>query len=924
MASEEQSTHVGRVGLVGAWGSAAEEDASNGGSGERATSLREGDPSSGPDVRASRTPEPLAPGQRVGRYEIVELVGSGGAGKVYRALDPQLDRFVALKLLHTDPLAGLVPAERQARLLREARTLARLSHPNVVAAFDVGVHDGALFVAMEFIDRVSMRDWLAEPRSLSEIVRVLVAAGSGLAAAHAADVCHRDFKPANVMISSDGRVRVVDFGLARVSHVPAHTRDTVDLRSGTAGLEITASARAMGDTERLPLEGLSLATATAFAGTPGFMAPEQLSGQEADARSDQFSYAVTAFLALTGVMPYSPSAQTGAGAHLAWPRAPWHPKVGKRIRRVIERGLAADPSQRYPSLAAMVSALERAATARIHRGWTMALAATAATLTLAMAVARQQEETRCDFDESALAGVWDAERRSAVERAFQATGRSNQADAFLRVSGRLDVFRDEWPRHRRQACEAIHQKGAPSERILALQTACLDEALAGAKALVDALSALKATDVDRVAGAIPPSPGVCSNTSALSEASEPASPELQAEIAEVDRQIAGITALIKAGFRDASAEAGRLLLERARATGHAATIAKATFMAARANLMAAGTSQERTAAEELVKEGMRLAADSGQDRLLARMSTFHFYNLSYTQVRIEESQAMLPMVEALVSRVGHPTEPHLELLMGRSRIEIEHRRFSEALATLEEVRRLAPSAEDNVKVFGFQAGHDRAQIHIELGQFQAAVQAAQECVDGNREYFGPRHPRMLFALADLANAQSKAGLRDSFQETIAEARRIAATLPADEPRLKSVARAEGVGWEYLGECERALRPLNDALRLFTAAHGAEHPLTTGVLAHVGTCLAETGHIAEAVAAREQVLSNDRVNGAAPILVGEVAFDLAKLLWLDPKQRPRALALIEEASSLGGEEAKQLRKDTASWLASHASQIAHSR
>jgi tetratricopeptide (TPR) repeat protein len=131
-----------------------------------------------------------------------------------------------------------------------------------------------------------------------------------------------------------------------------------------------------------------------------------------------------------------------------------------------------------------------------------------------------------------------------------------------------------------------------------------------------------------------------------------------------------------------------------------------------------------------------------------------------------------------------------------------------------------------------------------------------------------------------------------------------------------VARAEGVGWEYLGECERALPPLNDALRLFTAAHGTVHPLTTGVLAHVGTCLAQTGRIAEAIAAREQVLSNDRANGSAPILVAEVAFDLAKLLWLDSKQRPRALALIEEANSLAGEAGKQLRKDTASWLAAH--------
>lgn len=216
VASEEQSK--ARAPLADGWGGT--EAVSEGSALGSTVPLERGS-----GVVASPTSGSLAPGTRVGRYEIVELVGSGGAGRVYRALDPQLERFVALKLLHADPVDGDVPLETQTRLLQEARTLAQLSHPNVVAAYDVGVHAGALFVAMEFIGRISMRDWLAAPRTLTEIVRVLVAAGRGLAAAHAAHVCHGDFKPANVMIASDGRVRVVDFGLARAAQGQPHTQE---------------------------------------------------------------------------------------------------------------------------------------------------------------------------------------------------------------------------------------------------------------------------------------------------------------------------------------------------------------------------------------------------------------------------------------------------------------------------------------------------------------------------------------------------------------------------------------------------------------------------------------------------------------------------------------------------------------------------
>src|SRR5688572_20133598 len=169
---------------------------------------------------APSMPTELGAGVHVGRYRIVDTLGSGGMGVVYRAYDPQLSRQVALKLLHQFRLRLPDAAELQGRLLREAQALAKLSHPNVVAAYDVGTLEGAVFIAMELIEGVSLREWMREPRSRAELVRVLVGAGRGLAAAHAAGVVHRDFKPANVMVSPDGRPRVVDFGLARAAGEP--------------------------------------------------------------------------------------------------------------------------------------------------------------------------------------------------------------------------------------------------------------------------------------------------------------------------------------------------------------------------------------------------------------------------------------------------------------------------------------------------------------------------------------------------------------------------------------------------------------------------------------------------------------------------------------------------------------------------------
>ncbi|MFZ5445524.1 MAG: protein kinase domain-containing protein [Myxococcota bacterium] len=276
----------------------------------------------------------LAPGQRVGRYEIERELGRGGMGVVYQARDVTLDRRVALKLLHArrDDAA-------QARLLREAQVMAKLAHPHVVPVFELGEWQQEVYLVMELVTGVTLEAWLKrEKHATREILDTFAAAGRGLAAAHAAGVVHRDFKPANVLVGLDGRVRVTDFGLSR----PGPT------------LELPAT-----DSAVLTRDG-------AIVGTLAYMAPEQLDGKVADERSDQFSFCVSLVEALQGTRPFEGETWTQLSKSLT--KAPRLAGVPRSLRGVLARGLAKEPSSRFASMTALLSALERART-RQWPGW---------------------------------------------------------------------------------------------------------------------------------------------------------------------------------------------------------------------------------------------------------------------------------------------------------------------------------------------------------------------------------------------------------------------------------------------------------------------------------------------------------------------------------------------------------------------------
>jgi serine/threonine protein kinase len=327
-------------------------------------------------VRAIRAPSrELSPGQDVGRYTIVQTLGRGGMGVVYEAYDPQLRRRIALKLVGDDAEDAAEAHARTVRLLREAQAMAQLSDPNVVSVFDAGELDGHVYIAMELVAGVTLDRWrAAHPRSIAEITAVFEQAARGLAAAHAAGLVHRDFKPQNVLVGNDGRVRVTDFGLAR--------------ETATDADEIPSSA--------VSLVRDALTRTGALCGTPAYMAPEQFEGSMADPISDQFNFCVTFYEALYGERPFKGEtlyelAREVLAGHVEPPRdAP----VPADVRAIVMRGLRGAREERFPSMTALIDALVRVERVPVARRRTttskiaVALAAVAGLATITWYAAR--------------------------------------------------------------------------------------------------------------------------------------------------------------------------------------------------------------------------------------------------------------------------------------------------------------------------------------------------------------------------------------------------------------------------------------------------------------------------------------------------------------------------------------------------------
>ncbi|HEX8950565.1 MAG TPA: protein kinase, partial [Polyangia bacterium] len=398
----------------------------------------------------------LRAGDRIGRYVLISSIGQGGMGVVFLAYDPELDRKVALKLLKL----GKLGTTGKQRLLREAQALARLSNPNVVPVYDVGTVDEQAFVAMEYVEGQTLKRWLKTPRAWRDVVAVMRDAGRGLAAAHAAGLVHRDFKPDNVLIGADGRVRVVDFGLAReVDDLSNPSGVTpADRPDGRPIRETRVPKRSSSGSSRDEHHSLSQVTrADQIIGTPAYMAPEQVANGACDDRADQFSFGVTFYEALYRQRPYDVTDTIDGDALLTIAdkrkhparsvavEPPRHTDVPSWVQRIVMRALSHDPIHRFPSMDALLAALDKDPAVTRRRVATVAAMVVVLGLGAVGFVRGQAAKRRlCEGAPDEVQKAWSPEARERVRLAFAKTNLSYAELASSTLARLLDQYAVDW------------------------------------------------------------------------------------------------------------------------------------------------------------------------------------------------------------------------------------------------------------------------------------------------------------------------------------------------------------------------------------------------------------------------------------------------------------------------------------------------
>jgi len=892
-------------------------------------------------------------GDQAGRYVILERVGAGGMGVVYAAWDPKLDRKVALKLLHINQ------ANHSPRLEREAMAMARLTHPNVIVVHDFGEVDGVgeagrrLFVAMEFVEGETLKRWVEhepEPRSWSAVLEVLLAAGRGLAAAHAHGLIHRDFKPDNVMVGVDGRVRVMDFGLVRTSTDASDDADRAAAieQINEASIEVSNAL----DSE--------LTLAGSLLGTPAYMAPEQLRGESIDARADQFSYCVAAWQCLYGVRPFagdSPISMFYAISQANFREPPPGRTVPSWIRRALERGLALDPAARWPDMPSLLTALSHDPTAwpaakrrrLLVGGAFVAVAMIAATA----AIVRRAEPppSPCARAGDELRELWTSERRAGLEAAFAASPLIYADETWDRVGARLDDWAAGWIDAREATCEESLIRHALSAELLDLGMACLDQRRDRFAALVELFAAADDTVIEKAVEAVEALPEleICSDRSWLIATVRP--PEDQAlarAVAELREDIARVVVKVDGGKASDAGELAAQTVARAVELGWLPVIAEASlqrgrvdhevgeFPSARANLEQAYFTARRSGHDEVtiqaayslvyslslglgefdsaavwINHARAEAERIGRDDLLADVHAsvgIHHYLKSETKLAAAAFAQALELHAGAQSAglaAAHINYGTILTQVDRSQRERAFAELELGLAMLEHA--LGPQHPSVATALS-----NYATVHGYFNQRREAIAMLERALVIHTRVHGPKHP--MTALVELNLSTNLVALpdelseRDELTRALELARRSSAThrevFDAQHGMVAQSERTIGEALRRLGRPEQAIAHLDAALAIWIASFGEPHAEAERVHLAWAGCDVDLGNLADARARLEMILGREAATAKTR---DKTKLALAELIAdEDPR---RATILLEEAKPYfeeTGDEREQAR------------------
>jgi eukaryotic-like serine/threonine-protein kinase len=754
---------------------------------------------------------------RLGRFEIGRLLGEGSFGSVFEAYDPKLDRTVAIKVLHRGAVANDAQDER---LVHEARIVAALNHPNIVAVYTAGRHEGRAYVVMERISGGSLADWAAtRARSVAEIVEVFQQVAAGLAAAHRAGVMHRDVKLSNIMVGTDGRVCVTDFGLASASSLTSQS--ALDVATG----RVQMSRRVVG--------------------TPAYMAPEVLAGQAPDARCDQFAFCVALFVTVFAATPFGdelPAQALLRGARLIKPASP---RVPARLWHVLVRGLSRDPQERFASMDAV-----RSAFAPRRRTPFGVLALGSLSCVAAVLAMGASEPASCDQRVQALVGhSWSDARRESAASVLP-------PNAIASVDAYMASWADAAVRH----CEADRSRAnARSDRV----SLCLEERSSTIAALADEWARgdehvhIHAT---RAIATLDPIE-TCAVRSRVARSTSSAH---DAEARAIRQALSVADARMRTGRANEAMDALHGLEDRARTLGRSDLEVVAGMYLGRV-LEALGRYEDAAA---VLQDAFFKAEGIGEDALAAQIAVRLIVVLGTRSMQPQEALHWSRTARAALTRLEPPDERlHLAWLRMSAMTLFVAGRYAEARPLLEEAvaHGLEHLGEDDVMVAGARANlgllllrldepaealahfepalqtmthihgpvHpdvadmllNRGAAHLDTNAIDAAIADQTSALEQHVELSGPSHPSVAAVHHDLGNALMDAKRYEEAVEHLRLAEAIwSRVLGPDHPDVAMAAGSLGRGLAELGEYDRANEQLDRAIMIYERAHGREHPI----------------------------------------------------------------------------------------------------
>jgi serine/threonine protein kinase/tetratricopeptide (TPR) repeat protein len=784
-------------------------------------------------VRPPERPS-LPAGTKIGRYIIERALGSGGMGVVYAARDPELDRNVAIKLLHEG-----APAER---LRREAQALAKLHHPNVVTVFDVGQHEGQSFVAMALVDGKNLRAWQRERRPNRELLRVIIEAGRGLVAAHDAGLMHRDFKPDNVFVSHHGNVLVGDFGLARSADDAPDTSSNT-LSAADTGLTMTG----------------------ALVGTPAYMAPEQARG-EPELSSDQFAFCVTAWELLYGERPFAGGNVEEVIDSIEHGRIK-DPKddrgVPARVRRALERGMAAKPADRWPSIGALLDELSGR---RVRRQRSMILVglgllALAGLVFGASRMMRADTASRCRPAEERLSSVWNPATRTEVRDALVrvAPFATTAIDNAMRA---LDGYGVKWKKAWSSTCSAKEI----SDTAFDLEIECLDRRLAALGVTVGELRGADATGARNVLETVErlPDTAACADVATLRKVAQ-APPAQQAQIRELEQRIVRAETLVALDKWNEAGELFTALDRDVAALGFAPLAARAAF--ARASLEV--TTERWPDAKTHLDTAIAQANASGDDDTLAR-AYVKLAKVSRVLGDQKRARELVPIARAVVQRIGDPRTLKEELDTLDAELLVKEGKIDDAIVAFTQLVAAVDPADRKQRA---ELEMRRASLLRVQGRLDEAMKAFDAALADTASAVGENHPQYALRLADRAHltvlrGETPKGLADW---DIAYKTLVAALGPDDPASAEVEEHIAGVA-VWLGRYDEGLARERHVVEVRERISGASDTVRYRVeYTHL---LLIAGRVAEAEQQIEQALDVARKSPPTAMIVPDAERELA--------------------------------------------------